>query len=257
MLMRRTLSRAALFFAAAIASAPAVAESLSVHGSTTVDALVMTPLKEQIEREGNVSIAIRTSNSGRGLIDLSLGAADIAMISAPFADVAERLKQTAKRSLDPAQFAVHEIGHARILFIVNRTTPVASLTKGQLAAVLTGQATRWSDVGGGPISITVVTEQAAGAMRTEIVAKALEGRDITPTAAPVTRAVEAVDMVAAVPGAIGFVSSVIQDKLDKVKVVNTEVDLDQTLIIVTKAEPKPEVKRAVDAIVKISAPIFK
>lgn len=235
----------------------ALARPIVVNGSTTVDALLMTPYKAQIEREGNVALNITPSNSGRGLSELSMGVADIAMISAPFADVLTRVNQTTNRTLDPSEYVTHEIGHATILFIANLPTPVGPLSARQLADILTGRIDRWSKVGGPNTPVSVVTEQATGAMRTEIVAKLLGGTDITPLAATVPHAVDAVEMVAAIPGSIGFVSSVIRDHLDRVTVLKTDTNLTQTLILVTKKAPPDDVTAAVGAIEKVAAGVLQ
>lgn len=230
------------------------ADPVTVHGSTTVDAILMTPFKAEIEQEGGVPLVIRTSNSGRGVLDLNMGGADMAMISAPLDDVVARLKQTSGRVVDPSQFNVHEIGHARILFVVNSATPVPKLNREQLAAVLTGGITKWSDVGGPTQPITVVSEQAAGAMRTEVVAKVLGGQEITASAATVSRAVEVVDLVRSVPGAVGFVSSATpKEKLAQVALLDVDANLTQTLIVVTRRDSKPDVQQAVSAIRKVAS----
>ncbi|CAG9188003.1 substrate-binding domain-containing protein [Burkholderia vietnamiensis] len=88
-----------LILSAAIAlvatqSLSALADTVDVRGSTTVNSVLITPYAADIERLSGQKLKVTASNSGEGLTDLIGFSADIAMTSAPFKDVAEQLGKT-------------------------------------------------------------------------------------------------------------------------------------------------------------------
>jgi phosphate transport system substrate-binding protein len=82
----------ALAIIVSLGTSVAYAETVEVHGSTTVAANLLTPKKAQIEKAAGVELQIIGNGSGRGLGDLVEGKVKIAMISAPLADEAKSLK---------------------------------------------------------------------------------------------------------------------------------------------------------------------
>lgn len=239
--------------AALLGGGAAVAAPVEVHGSTTVNAIFVTPDKAEIEKAAGLPLSVKPSNSGSGLSDLANGAADIAMISEPFAEIAARLVSLNGPKLEEADYQVRELGQAHVEFIVNPANPVKALTKAQLAGILTGAISNWKEVGGADMPITVVTEKPSGAMRTAIVTKVMDGKDFPDTAALVSYAPEAARQVQLYTGALGYLSSATPSDLrTKVTILKTDVIIRQTMAIVTKAHPTAEAQKVADAIEKVA-----
>ena len=121
------LPTAALF--AAFHFCAANAESVDVSGSTTVNTMLVEPHKAEIENKAGVTLNVHPSNSGSGLTDVFGQNADIAMISAPFADVADEVFKVGPPKglrLDKDQFNVVTLGRAQVLFIVDLGNRVKS-----------------------------------------------------------------------------------------------------------------------------------
>lgn len=239
--------------AALLAGGCAVAAPVEVHGSTTVNAIFVTPSKAEIEKAAGAALAIKPSNSGAGLMDIANGTADVAMISEPFAEIAGRLAALKGLTLEAADYQVRELGQAHVEFVVNPANPVKALTKAQLADILTGTVSNWKEVGGADMPITVITEQPMGAMRTEIVAKVMGGKDFPDSAAVVSYAPEAAHQTQLYKGALAYISSATPPELrGKVAILKTDANVLQTMAIVTKANPNPETQKVANAIEKVA-----
>src|SRR5262249_60140695 len=89
--MRSSIAVAAVV-AAAFATSVAFAETIEIHGSTTVSANLLLPKKTEIEKAAGFELQIVGNGSGRGLADLIEGKVKVAMISAPLADEGKSLK---------------------------------------------------------------------------------------------------------------------------------------------------------------------
>src|ERR1700730_15154436 len=140
-MLRRTFVTAltALLVLGSIADA----ETVSVHGSTSVSNQLLTPHQAEIEHISGQTLDIVANGSGRGLADLAAGKADMAMISAPLEVEVAASDARTFGGLDPARFVAHQVGEARVAFVVHPSNPVTTLTLAQITLILSGKITRW------------------------------------------------------------------------------------------------------------------
>jgi ABC-type phosphate transport system substrate-binding protein len=101
----------------------AYASTIAIHGSTTVSGAILMPHKADIERASGETLDIVANGSGRGLADLAAGKTDMAMISAPLETEVAAANAKTPGSLDPTKLVAHEIGEARVAFVVHPRTP--------------------------------------------------------------------------------------------------------------------------------------
>src|ERR1700736_2301723 len=94
----------------------AVAGEVSLHGSTTVMNMILAPKKAEIEKASGQQLDIVGNGSGRGIVDLVAGKAQIAMISAPLEDEVNALNKKTPGSVDIARLKAHQIGESRVAF---------------------------------------------------------------------------------------------------------------------------------------------
>ena len=109
----------------ALAGAPvASAESVvKVTGSTTINAILFQPHKADIEKRAGVSIEVIGNSSSRGLTDLVGGRSDIAMISSPLAEIAQKLNDKTPGAVDVSTLREIKIGESRLVVVVNPGNP--------------------------------------------------------------------------------------------------------------------------------------
>lgn len=159
MIVKRFLLRLAV--AAGIVLAPAIVpahaaqqvaaeRTLVVSGSSTMFPLVSDIARRFERAHPDTTIEVHSGGSGRGVVDLRSGTADVAMVSRPLG----------ANERDLFAFPLCRDGAA---IVVHRSNPVKSLGSRQLAALLMGEITDWKALGGrpGPVRVAWRTEGQA------------------------------------------------------------------------------------------------
>src|SRR5215831_14463551 len=164
--MRSSIAVAAVV-AAAFATSVAFAETIEIHGSTTVSGNLLMPKKADIEKSTGFELQIVGNGSGRGLADLIEGKVKVAMISAPLADEVKSLKAKGV-AVDEAKLRAYPVGSAPAALAVHPSNGVRSLSEAQIADILTGKIKSWNEVGGADKPIVVVCEGKGGGVRSMI-----------------------------------------------------------------------------------------
>ncbi len=235
----------------ALSDATASAETVELHGSTTVSANLLIPKRAEIEKAAGVELQIVGNGSGRGLADLVAGTVTLAMISAPLADEVRSLKAKGT-AFDETKLQPHQVGASHVAFAIHPSNPVKQLSAAQMTDILSGKVKNWKDVGGPDKPIIVVCEGKGGGVRSMVEQVFLAGGDIAADKREVANAPQAVQIVAQLDQAIGVVSraslnpAVVELKTDK--------DVMQPLILVTMGDPTPAVARVIAAATAAGAP---
>jgi phosphate transport system substrate-binding protein len=240
--MNRWVSIAA---AAALLPLAAHAETVKLAGATTVVNVVVTPHRAEVEKATGHTLEINGNATGRGLVDLSDGKADAAMVSEPM-DIALAAAEVAGKKLDPSKFKMHEIRKDEIVFIVNAANPVKKLTLQQLSDIHTGKITNWKQVGGKDLPITVYSDALTGGTRAMIRKVVLGGNDYAASVKSLTSVSRIAELVPNDEAAIGGLGRGFLKSDAKVHIVQTD-KIERPLAIVTMGEPQPKVKQVIDA----------
>src|SRR3954471_3195989 len=93
------------------------ADTVKLAGATTFVNVVITPNRAAVEKSTGHTLEINGNATGKGLVDLSDGKADAAMVSEPL-DIAVAAAEVAGKKLDPAKLRMHEIRKDEIVFLV-------------------------------------------------------------------------------------------------------------------------------------------
>ena len=234
---------AVVLVGAPLASAQSV---VKVTGSTTINAILFQPHKSDIEKGAGVSIEVIGNSSSRGLTDLVGGRSDIAMISSPLAEIAQKVNEKTPGAVDASGLREFKIGESRLVFIVHPTNPVKSLTLAQLRDVFAGKVTNWKELGGADAPIAVVTEGPGNGMRTTIEDKIMGGVPFTSQARVVVNAPQMPVIVKQLPSAIAFATPKVAEG-SGVTIVKTDKPIVQSLFLVTKGAPSPTLTKVVEA----------
>jgi len=240
--MRLTLAAAAMF--AAFTSSLALAETVEIHGSTTVAANLLMPKKADIEKAAGIDLQIVGNGSGRGLADLLDGKVKVAMISAPLEDEVKSLKAKGT-AVDEAKLQAHKVGGAPAAFAVHPSNPVKSLSTAQITDILSGKIKNWNEVGGPDKPIVVVCETKGGGVRSMVEHEFLGGGDIAANKREVPNAPQGVKIVGQVDAALGIVSKI--SLSSEVAELKGGKDVVQPLILVTLGDPAPDVAKLIAA----------
>lgn len=241
--MKKTLIAAALTAFAA----GALADNVKIVGASTVLDAVVKPVKESVEKSTGHTLAIIGSGTGKGLVDLVDGNADVSMVSEPM-DIAIEAAAVAGKKVDPKSIVFTVAKTAEIVFVVHPSNGVGKLTHEQIAAIHTGKVTNWKDVGGKDLPIVVYSDSTTGGTRAMVKKVVMGGADYAPSVKAQTSVKRAAEMVAGDPAGITGVGAGFVDKAT-MKVVDTK-KVERPLGFATVGAPKPAAKAVIDAFVK-------
>jgi phosphate transport system substrate-binding protein len=239
------LSLAAAFISLVTIGSGASAATMSVHGSTTVAATVLVPHKADIESASGVTLDIVGNGSGRGLVDLVGGKANMAMISAPLAEEAAKLNEKTPGAIDAGKLHVDLIGEAQVVFVVHPSNSVKSLTLAQISDILSGKVRKWSEVGGADQPIVVVAATQGDGVRATAEGKLLGGASIKAQLREVPNATQIGQVVAQLAPAIGVMAKASVGA--GVTVIQTDKTVGQPLFLVTMGEASADAVKVIAA----------
>ncbi len=238
------LKSIALALTVVLSPITASAETLEIHGSTTVAANIMMPKKAEIEKAAGVEIQVVGNGSGRGLADLVAGKVKLAMISAPLEDEVRSMKAKGE-AVDEGKLQGHRVGTASVAFVVHPSNPVKSLTDEQTAGILAGSIKNWKEVGGPDKPIVVVLEGKGGGIRSMAESAFLKGGDVAAQKRELPNATQVVKVVGQLDAAIGLAAK--SSVTAEVTEIKAGKELVQPLILVTVGEPSPDVAKVIAA----------
>ena len=228
---------------------PVQAIDMKVHGSSAVYHTIMTPNLSDIEDLANQRINLVSQDSGAGLSDLVTGKADVDMISAPLADVVDRLDK--KVEIGELPLIAHHIGATRVAFAVNRLNPVRRLTLDQIVDILAGRTTNWRDVGGRDAPIEVITQLRSGGVRTVVDALLSASGDAIVNPTTVQTAEMAAFAVSQVPNGLALTTVAAIDKQMQAMVL-TDRPIEQPMFLVTQGDPDIWLQRLIQAVRQVN-----
>jgi phosphate transport system substrate-binding protein len=223
----------------------AQASTVAIHGSTTVSNAVLVPHKSDIEQASGETLDIVANGSGRGLADLFAGKTDMAMISAPLAAEAAAANAKTPGSVDPTKLVVHQIGEARVAFVVNASNPVKELTLAQITGILSAKITNWNEIGGADQPIVIVAAGPGDGVRSVVESKLLGGASIPAKVREMPNAPQIAKVAAQLPAAFGVTSAA--SVAGGVTVLKTDQTLGQPLSLVTLGPASPDAAKVIAA----------
>jgi phosphate transport system substrate-binding protein len=240
----RTLAAAAALVAVLPLSAQA--ESVRLAGATTVVNVVVNPNRAAVEKSTGHSLEINGNATGRGLVDLSDGKADAAMVSEPM-DIALAAAELAGKKLDGSKLKMHEIRKDEIVFVVHPNNPVAKLTHQQISDIHTGKVTNWKQLGGKDLPITVYSDALTGGTRAMIKKVVMKDSDYGASVKSLTSVSRIAELVPGDESGIGGLGRGFIKTDAKLKIVDTQ-KIERPLALVTVGDPQPKVKQVIDAL---------
>ena len=170
-------------------------QSLLVAGSSTMLPLAENMVEAFLRDRRNVSAVCSGGGSSAGIVALRRGAIDVALLSR---DVRGQEDAQGLRCLPYARNAVALVTHP--------SNPLSDLSVERMRAILVGDVDNWAAVGGKDGNIRVISRKAGSTTLQSINDLILHGDDITDAATLAASSGELLNLVAADPHAVGFVS---------------------------------------------------
>lgn len=228
-------------------SGVANAETVRLHGSTTVQKRIMEPGKEALKKATGIDLVLVGNGTGNGLEDLVGGKCDAGMASEELADAIASMKDASGKAAT-GDLKPHVITSDVIKVIVNPSNPVSKLDKAQLKGLHNGSITNWKTVGGPDLPVIVVTSHLGSATRKVFQKAIMDGTKYVDGALEVETTRKEIEDVGQFPEGIGAVSMGfinLPGNKEKVKIVETP-EISRPLMLITKGEASPGVKKIVD-----------
>jgi phosphate transport system substrate-binding protein len=194
---------------------------------------------QAFEEETGIDIDVVASSPGEGLVDLLQGRADLATAAVPL-EAMLKLAAQAGIPMDPGLLVQTPIATNHTLVFVHPSNPVQRLSAGELRGIFTGKTTNWKEVGGTDRAIDVVWGSKTPGQNGLFTAQILGGAAVTAKAVGATDYRDIRQKVSEDPGAVGIDSDGFAS--GAVRIPETP-DITSSIIVVTKGEPNPEVRR--------------
>jgi phosphate transport system substrate-binding protein len=229
-----------------VAFSQAVADPLSLQGSTTFNRRIMEPHQAEIEAKSGQDITVIPNRTMLGIIALMEGRAHMAMTSASLKSEVSKLKK-AMPGLDYDRLKAFEISSTRVAFVVNAANPVRKATLGEVTKILTGEITNWSALGGKDAPIRLIVVGGGGGVLTTIESELLNGQSVrAPNIIYVKTALQLTGVVEQEPNALGFAQLALAKQKGLPEIV-TDKPVEQTLSLITLGEPTAAMQAVIDA----------
>lgn len=234
---------------------------ITIKGSDTMVHLVSNWAEAFMQKNPGLEVSVTGGGSGTGIAALLNGTTDICAASRKIKN--KELMQAIEKNIHPYEIAVAKDG---IAVVVNPENPVSELTIEQLGRIFTGDALRWSDVGGPDEEIEVLSRESSSGTYVFFQEMVLKKQDYMQDAKllPATSAI--IQSVSTDKWAIGYVGlGYAMAAEDKVKIVaikagekspavmpseqtvkSGEYPIARELFLYLNSEPKGTVKDFVD-----------
>ena len=248
--MKNLAKSLAILTFASLACAAAVAQTLEVSGSTTVQERAFKNAGDKLKTVTGMDIKFLPVGSGKGLIALAEGKVTVSATSETLNDTVESAK-TAAKDMDktftaPSNLVFHEISRDSIVVIVNSENTVTSLTKAQLKDLNTGKVKNWKEVGGPDLPVRVISSSPGSATRYVFRKQMMDGADYVAGLTEIPTTKEQINEVSKEKGGIGAVSEAFfAANPGKSKIVKAP-EIVRPLALITAGQPKPEVQKMID-----------
>ena len=224
-------------------AAPVAADTVRLHGATTVVDRVINPYRAGVEKATGHTLEVTGNATGKGLVDLQEGRADASLCSEPL-DIAVMAAAAAGKPTDRSKLQFHVVAYDEIVFVVHPSNPVSSLTIEQVRDIHTGRIRNWKDVGGADQPITVYADTPTGGTRAMIKSVVMNGQEYLPTVVSLAAVRKVADMVAADPSGFGGLGKGFVDS--RTKLIQTK-KVERPLGFITIGAPSVAVKSVIDS----------
>ncbi|MDY2744871.1 MAG: phosphate ABC transporter substrate-binding protein [Methanosphaera sp.] len=193
--------------------------NIAIAGSTSVQPVAEKLATTYMENDSVDKLTVQGGGSSMGLNSVKKGSAQIGTYSS---------KLSSKKA--GANVTQTQIATDGIAIIVNPSNNVSDLTKDQVKDIFTGKITDWSQVGGSPGKINVITREEGSGTRDAITKVVLDDEDFVSNAVVQSSTGSLMQSISTDDKAIGFasLSDLRENQVKKLKINGVEAN-DQTI----------------------------
>lgn len=225
------------------ATVPAMAEVVKIGAGAAPTENVLKPAESAFEKATGLDLSITASGPKQAFMDLDRGTVDAAAAGLSFDDWMALLKKEGVPVADPKAYQAVTIGKDRVIVLVNKSNPVAKLSKEQLTGIFTGKIANWKEVGGTDSPILIVWGGLTQGTNSMFEKNIMDGAKTTSEVVAATTATDIRQIVSVNPEAIGIGPQAIIN--DSVRSPETP-EVARPITLITKGAPSANVKKLLD-----------
>ena len=187
--------------------------NIAIAGSTSVQPVAEKLAEQYMQIDSSDKLTVQGGGSSMGLNSVKKSSAQIGTYSSKLASkkAGANVKQT-------------KIATDGIAIIVNPNNKVSDLTKDQVKDIFTGKITDWSQVGGTPGKINVITREDGSGTRDAVTKVVLDDEDFVKNAVVQSSTGSLMQSVSSDPNSIGYasLSDLRENQIKKLKINGVE-----------------------------------
>lgn len=183
-----------------LTSTACLAEKVVIAGSTTVLPIAQKTAEVFMDDNPSVDISVRGGGSSVGIAALIDGTCDIADASRAIKET--EIQKAAANGKDPV---AHIVAMDGIAVVVNKANPISKLSRKQVRDIFTGKVSDWSQLGGKPGKIVVVSRDTSSGTFEAFGELVMNKEKVLPGALMQASNQAVAQSVALTPSAIGYV----------------------------------------------------
>ena len=222
----------------------ALAEEVKIGTGAAATENIFNKIKGPMEATG-VTLNVISGGPEQALKDLDAGTIEAAVAGMTFPDWMTMMEKGGYAIPDKTVYKNRVIGKDVVKVLTNKDVTVTVLSKEQLAAVFTGKAKNWSEVGGPSLPIVVIVGSKIPGTQTVFQKQALDGAPYTKDAVEGTTADDLKTRVIATSGAVSLGAMA---QIDATINAPTIPEFGRPITLITKGAPSPGVQKMLDFI---------
>ncbi len=224
-------------------SLPAFAAEIKIGGGGAAMSSVFAPVAEPFEKATGIHLVVLQSTPKDGFVAMLKGEVQAAAAAVPIESMIKGAEGDGQK-VDPATLKSEAVATNRTVLLVHKDNPVSKLNKEQIKGIFTGKTANWKEVGGKDMAIIVVWGKGTPGQNAQITKVMLDGEAVTKEVLESGNYAKVRSDVAANAEAIGIDPFGMVDAT--VKAVETDPVMTSPIIIVTKGDPSPEIRKLID-----------
>jgi len=222
----------------------ALAEEVKIGTGAAATENIFNKIKGPMEATG-VTLNIISSGPEQAFKDLDAGTIEAAVGGMTFPDWMAMMEKGGYAIPDKSVYKHRVIGKDIIKVLTNKDVTVTALSREQLAAVFTGKAKNWSEVGGPSLPIVVIFGSKIPGTQTVFQKQAMDGAPYSEDAVEGTTADDLKTRVIATSGAVSLGAMA---QIDATINAPTIPEFGRPITLVTKGAPSAGVQKMLDFI---------
>ncbi|MDP3695396.1 MAG: substrate-binding domain-containing protein [Desulfocapsaceae bacterium] len=223
----------------------ALAEEVKVGAGAAATENIFNKIKEPMEKANGVKLTVISSGPVQAVKDLDTGAVEAAVGGLTFPDWMAMMEKEGYAIPDKSIYKNRVIGKDIVKVLTNKDVTVTTLSKEQLAAIFTGKAKNWSEVGGPSKPIVVIVGTKIPGTNTVFQKQAMNGEPYSKDAVEGTTIDDLKAKVAATSGAVSLGTS---GQIDATINAPTIPEIGRPITLITKGAPTAGLQKMLDFI---------